>query len=367
MDVSFQSDSDFLILEMHDCLVYGKPLSQRIYVIEPSKTRPHTTILFIHGICEHAFRYFPIAIEWAREGYQVLLFDLRGHGLDSMPIKPFLWLARAYSEVKDARKLTNAIESGILNCLELIEQIQESHLDLLKSVKMADHLHQISSIISELTSQRAGPNDPPFFLAGHSLGGLLTTEAGWGLGNHGTVLPKGIILFSPALKPNAKPAGGCLESAVLSLSWNSHQSGWLAPVKWMLRGFASLNLKQDTHWVSDWISDIPDERELHRIDPLILRKVPLSYLSSIERQMIRTLDKGARYPVDAIIFVPLADRIVDAEGTVAFGETLCTSRGDKSSQLFVYGDFWCHELLRSSRRELILDAVYRWLDMHCEQ
>jgi len=361
MNVSFQSDSDALILKMYRCRAYCRTLSQRVYVVEPDDMPPRATILLVHGICEHPFRHFPVAVDLARVGYQILLFDLCGHGLESEQIDPFLWLAQAYLEITDAGELTNIIKSRLQDCSEAVERIWKTHLKCLKKTRMGDHLRQISSIIDDLSIS----NSPPFFLAGHSLGGLLAATAGWELANNGAVHPKGVILFSPAFRPCATPKGGWLEQAILNLSWASHHHAYLAPLRCIIKGFARLNLKQDVRWITNWISDIPEERELQSIDPLILRKVPMGYMASIERQMVSTIGKGARYPMDAIIFVPRDDRIVNAKGAVKFGRDLCASRDADSSQLLIYDNFWCHELLRSSKREHVLDAVYQWLHVHC--
>jgi len=232
---------------------------------------------------------------------------------------------------------------------------------------MRDHLNQISSIVKDLSSSKTDSNSPPFFLAGHSMGGLLAAEAGWRLGKDEPIRLRGVILLSPALRPIATPSGGWLEQAVLDLSWASRQHAYLAPIRWIIKAFASFNLKQDTSWVKDWVSDIPDERDLQGIDPLILHKAPLGYVASIEQQMFNTLGKGTNYPLDAIIFVPRDDRIVNAEGAIAFGRDLCTSRETESSQLIIYENFCYHELLRSSKRQQVLGVVYQWLDTHCKQ
>lgn len=121
------------------------------------------------------------------------------------------------------------------------------------------------------------------------------------------------------------------------------------------------NIEKGTRWVTCWVSDIPEERELYHVDPLTVRAAPLGYLASIERQMVSTLRRGTDYPVDAIVFVPLADRIVNSEGSVAFGERICATRGTGSS-LVTYSDFWCHELLRSSKKSVVLDTLYAWIE-----
>lgn len=365
MNVSYQSDSDALILKMDHCRAYYKTLSQRVYVVEPDDMPPRATILLVHGICEHPFRYFPVAVEWAREGYQTLLFDLYGHGLESEEIEPFLWLTKAYLETTDARECRDIIKSESPESSELAKRIRKTHLKRMKKVRMRDHLNQISSIVNDLSSSETDSKSPPFFLAGHSMGGLLAAEAGWRLGKDDPIRLRGVILFSPALRPIAKPSAGWLERAFMSLSWASHHHAYLVLARWIIKAFASLSLKQDTSWVKDWVSDIPDERDLQGIDPLILHKAPLGYVASIEQQMFNTIYKGASYPTDAIIFVPRDDHIVNAEGTIAFGGDLCTSRETESSQLIIYEDFWSHELLHSSKREQVLDAVYQWLDVHC--
>ena len=365
MNVSYQSDSDALILKMDHCRAYCKHLSQRVYVVEPDDMPPRATILLVHGICEHPFRYFPVTVELAREGYQTVLFDLYGHGLESEELEPFLWLAKAYLDTTDASECRGIIKSESPDCSELAKRIRKTHLKRMKKARMRDHLNQISSIVNDLSSSETDSNSPPFFLAGHSMGGLLAAEAGWRLGKDDPTRLSGIILFSPALRPIPKPSAGWLERAFMSLSWASYHHAYLTLARWIIKAFASLNLKQDTRWVKDWVSDISDERDLQGIDPLILHQAPLGYVASIEQQMFSTIYKGTNYPTDAIVFVPRDDRIVNAEGAITFGRDLCESR--ESSQLIIYEDFWSHELLRSSKREQALDAVYQWLDAHCKQ
>jgi alpha-beta hydrolase superfamily lysophospholipase len=364
MNVSFESNDDRLVQMISGCRIYYKPLEQPVFVVEPADTPPRAVILFIHGIGEHSFRYFNLAIEWAQEGYQTLLFDLQGHGSGIAQTEIILELAREYLKELDSEKFIDTIKSRVDSDPVLFETIRNRNVKLLTKTRMEDHATQVFSIINALSSSGGGSKPLPFFVAGHSLGGVLAANVGWHIGMSGRYRLDGIILFSLALKPIPKPSGSFIESAVVKISWYSRQNVLFSPLGWIIRGLARLNLKESTHWVSDWISDLPQEKDLHRADPLILRTVPLSYLAEIEGLMAETIGKGIGYPVDAVIFVPLADRIVNAEGSINFGNALRSSRKTERNLLVTYPEFPYHELLRSSKRTETLQVMYRWLQAH---
>lgn len=348
------------------CQAYCKSLQQqRVYVVEPLDAPPRAIILFSHGLCEHAFRHFPLAVELARQGYQTILFDLQGHGPDPEPIEPFLRLAKGYLEETDPQKLANRIVEEKIDT-QLVERIHKADLKRLKKVRMKDHLNRIDSIIRGLMASDSDADNPPFFMAGHSLGGLLAAETGWRLGKNGIIRPKGVILLSPGLRPIPPPSSGWLMSATFALSWRSYGNPFLTPVRWLLHGAMSLNFMQNICWVNKKISDIEDERKLHKVDPLILTKVPSGYATSIERQMAKTQRKGSDYPIDAIMIIPGDDHIVNPKGSIAFGKALCAKRGSEDSRLIIYDDFWCHELTHSSKKQETLEALLTWLEAHCK-
>ena len=364
MNVFFNSTTDKLLLQNNRLRIYYKPIEQPFFVFEPVDNPPQITILFIHGLCEHSFRYFKPAVKWAHKGYQILLFDLQGHGSKLAQMKTILKWARNYLNEPYTDEFRNILKSFANEDSNLFEKIREQNVRELANVKMDVHFEQILSIIHTMGSSEEGMKQRPFFVAGHSLGGLLAANVGWHLGKSRKNLLDGVILFSPALMPIAEPSGGVLQSAVVKLSWHSRQNLLLTPLGWLIRSFSKLGLNQNTSWVSEWISDIQYERDLHRVDPLLLRRVPVSYLAEIEKLMSETINKGSDYPVDSIIFAPLADPVVNAKGTVRFGRELQTSRKTDSNPLVTYPEFPYHELLRSSKREEVFEEMYRWLMAH---
>lgn len=360
MSISYQPDVDIPISEMSHCNIYCKDMEQRVYVVRPTASQPKATILLIHGLCEHPFRYFPLASDLASEGHQTILFDLKGHGLSFEEVKPYFKLIKEYAKTLDPAELANTILTEIANSVDYAK-VRKENINRLKKIEMEDHLAQINNIINALILPEVDMPDFHFFMAGHSLGGLIASEATWRLGKYGPIQPEGVILLSPALKTIAPPDSNFLTRAFLSISWESHQNIWLTPFRWLVKLLIIFGVKQDVSWSSNWISDIPAEKHLQCVDPLILRELPLGYLVSIEKQMVSTLPKGVDYPVDAIFFIPLDDQIVNPKGNVAFAKIVCNSRG-RDSSMTTYNDFWCHELHRSTKRGEVLDLICAWLN-----
>ncbi len=132
--------------------------------------RPRATVLIVHGLGEHAWRYNPLATELNAWGFVVRAYDQRGHG-DS---------------------------SGKQGCLP--------HDDTL--------LRDLADVLEDTRTTHCRRGDVPLILLGHSMGGLVAALYTTGqsvLGN--PQLVDALVLSSPALDPGLGP----LQRALLTL------------------------------------------------------------------------------------------------------------------------------------------------------
>jgi alpha-beta hydrolase superfamily lysophospholipase len=369
MQVHFESGVDQLIVEdtAEQYRVYRKCLHQPVYAVEPTDAQPRATILFLHGLCEHAYRHFPLGVEWATHGYQTLLINLAGHGVIPADEEKVRWLIKCYAEGTEPARMVDIIRSRPQTSLAYAQQIRAYNYRLLCGTRMADHDIQIDTIIRELALPLGQGKTPvPFFLGGHSLGGLLATEACRRLARYGSAIPDGVILVNPAFRPLPPPSASQLERGVMSLSLAAKSNRLLRPAGWVLNTFARLDFRVETTWSSEWISDIPPENELHRVDPLILRSVPSGYLTAIAERMAATVKHAAAFPAPVIAFVAQRDRVVDSGGATAFNRALCSGAEEIDHRIKSFSASASHDLSRSSERATVLQELYEWLDARCE-
>ncbi len=359
---SFRPDTDRLVTQTASCRLFFRPGEQPVYIAEPLDRAAAGTILFVHGLCEHAARNFPTAFDWAARGYRTVTLNLQGHGTELGAPETLEWLFQAYATQRDSSALATLLRARESEAGAAATPVHERNFATLRSTRMHHHLAQIRRVVQDLMGDEADAREPPvLFLAGHSLGGLLATEAGWQLAEHGPVRPTGVILFSPALRPIAPPGSNWLERRGLGLTWAAKRSVWLAPIGWIVNATARLNTRIDTSWASDCFSDLEAARDAQRNDPIFTKALPLSYLNAIQSQMAKTAARARRYPIRTLVIVPDQDPIVDSCGAIAFAQAVAEAHPDAGHRLVEFENLPCHELLRSSKRGETLAIVDEWL------
>lgn len=333
--------------------VYHKPLDQPVYVVDPVGT--HTaTIIWLHGLLEHAYRFLPHAISWAKQGYQVILLHLKGHGIEPHEFSDIQWLAEGYLKSHDSAGLCEYISRRADADPTYFVALAQRNYGRLCKLTMADHLKQVHMVVENLANITIEKN--PLFIGGHSLGGLIAAEAAAQLAADGPVTPAGVILLNPALRPS----GPGLARLPIELSWWGRCSVAAVPISAPFWGLMKCGVSFNTAWGSRWVSDIKAEQALHAADPLIGRRVPAAYLTQIQKQMAATLRRAADYPVDLILFSSRKDHIVHGRRAARFGAKVAEQRGE-STQVAMFTDTYAHELLRSTKRKEVSQRLYAWL------
>lgn len=253
-----------------------------------SCSQPKGTILVTHGIAEHSECYKAFAEDLNRYSYNVIVYDLHGHGRS------------------EGRR-------GV------VEKFDDYCEDLIKFTEhCVDHYK----------------NSLPFFLFGHSMGGLITVK---------TLLSKeisgidGVILSSP-----------CFGLKIQVPKWKER-----------LAQFGSDWLPNVTLWneirYEDLVRDI-DKAKSYASDPLRHEKIsPRLFLGMIESiEYIKKNEKNFSLP----LLVQLAgqDKICDTSQGIRFYEN-CSS---KLKKLFIY-DESLHEVYNDLDRDEALRDLIQFL------
>ncbi|MCA8961677.1 MAG: alpha/beta hydrolase, partial [Planctomycetes bacterium] len=89
------------------------PGVHRRWVVESESVEGTAELVFVHGLCEHAYRVFPLARRLARCGLRVHLLHQPGHGVPESDLHedPSNELARLYFESEDAGTIVRGCAS----------------------------------------------------------------------------------------------------------------------------------------------------------------------------------------------------------------------------------------------------------------
>lgn len=205
-------------------------------------------------------------------------------------------------------------------------------------------LNQVDDLLADLGALvslvRAEQPDGPLVLMGHSLGGLVAGRYMAGFTERrrpAWLVPvNGAILCSPALQPRNPPPA------------------WLvnALARWLPRLPLSTRLSFDPNA----ISRDPAVVQAYLADPLIRLRITPLLARFIMTAGAFTLDRAPYWVKPTLHLYAGADQIVDPRGSVAFAQR--APSGLVRSQVF---DGHAHELFNDVDRELVFEAVGRWL------
>ncbi|MGE3164975.1 MAG: alpha/beta fold hydrolase [Planctomycetota bacterium] len=331
------------------------------YSFEPIASDPWAEAIVVHGICEHAFRWFPFARQLVRHGISVRLAHLPGHGpptshpseWDALGIDTLRFSAQ---ELVDRWRMVPPLER------QRAARVRRGQTRTLRGLRLDQALEQVAQLArcgpTHEQSDRAGRR--PLFIIGHSLGGLIAAEVAARLAEHDRTALAGVILLNPALQPTAH---GVVGRWIVRQSWQARTTrsgpGLLGRIA---AGAARCGVGVSTRWATPFVSDLAVEQRLQAADPLILRKVPLSFLLQVEALMARTAARVAPYPLPVFLQVSGADRVVDPAGALRFASTLQQSPHAGRCGVVSWPGFEPHDAVRSSRGGPLVERLVAWCD-----
>jgi alpha-beta hydrolase superfamily lysophospholipase len=338
---------------------------ERYYIVEP-RGEVKANIILVHGLTEHAGRHFQTARWLAELGYRSFLLDLVGHGGHGRPLADSLWVYEALAtasnstdaeaRLKEHHKEKNKTEQNKKG--KKATAFTPYQFETLSRTAFETHFRQLDRLLAALQASRLDAG-LPLFLLGHSMGGLLCSELAWRWHRRGVENLAGVILSSPAYRPQGRP-DQWLENLLIGRVWEERQKHF-APLRTLVKGALSFNIPYDTTWSAPWISDLEVERELYRNDPLVPHQGPSSYASSIEDQMVRTVGRTEPFPVDGLLLLPGEDGVTSVQGGLDFAAKMQAGVGTDRFALQHYSQVCAHDLLRSSVSVQVRATIAGWL------
>ena len=261
----------------------------RIAVVDHQLQAPVARVLIVHGYAEHLGRYADLVWRLAAAGLECHLFDLRGHG---------------HSEGTSAH---------VSDFQLYIDDLQ----------RIVDHVRTASSV--------------PFFIIGHSLGGLIALEFA-----STRVDPcDGLIVSAPYLRPAFKiPRFKRILASVASR---------IAPA-----------LPFNNTLKPEWLSTDPRVGEAYAADPLVKRTTTPRWFTEVERVQGRILDRATNLTVPLLMLLGAEDRIADNR----IAEAAFSATGSADKRLKVYPGMR-HEIFNEIEREIVINDAIQWLRSRC--
>lgn len=262
----------------------GRRLYEQIWLPE-GKTR--ALLVLVHGLAEHSGRYAVAAERLTGRGYALHTADLRGHGRSD-----------------GARCFVRSFDEYL------------GDLDV-------------------LIGRAAGPNgEKPWFLWGHSMGGLIATS--WAITRQPPCC--GLVLSGPLLRvPDTfYPCLRCLA----------------APVSRILPRWRAVRVN-----FAD-ISRDPQRVSQFQADPWVFHgRLPVRTSAEILRMTRFASERRAAVRLPLLVMHGTADRLCDP----AASRDLCTHAAASDKTLRLYEGLY-HDVLREPESEEVLADLIAWLD-----
>lgn len=253
---------------------------------------PRSVLLVVHGLAEHSGRYERFGQDLAATGHSVFALDLRGHG-DS-----------------DGRR---------------------GH------VRRFDHLLQdVDRFRREV--QGMVPHETPFFLVGHSLGGLIALRY--------------LEEYNPEFR-----------GAVLSAPWLATAlpiPHWKVGLAQVLTKIApSLPLRAPVP--PEYLSHDPMVADAYRSDPLVHERITPRMFTELSSAMGLVFQRADRIGVPLLFLLPGGDLVTDTARTRALARSI--HQVEVTTRLFPQA---YHELFNEVDRSLVLSELRAWLAARLE-
>jgi acylglycerol lipase len=246
-------------------------------------------LLIVHGLAEHSGRYMNVVNHFVPMGYAVYALDHIGHGKSSG--------TRVY-----------------------VEQF-EDYTDTLKSY---------------FDMVRQWQPEPPVFLMGHSMGGLIGAAY---LLDHQTELA-GAVLSGPAVKvhDNVSPAFIFVGKVISAL----------------MPKFGLISLE------AEGVSRDPAVVQAYVNDPLVHHGKTTARLSAeLVKSIQRVTAEAAKITLPILLLQGSADKLVDPKGA----QMLYDAVSSRDKTIRIYDGFY-HEVFNEPEHDQVLGDVRGWLEAH---
>ncbi|MFT7619930.1 MAG: alpha-beta hydrolase superfamily lysophospholipase [Planctomycetota bacterium] len=338
---------------------------ERVFSIEPRGGSARGIIFWVHGLTDHAARQFESATWLAKRRFRVILFELQGHGGREFGIEESWGQATSYFRLQGN---TNAVAEEIRSRASIRrgfrERVSEVQFTALKRTTFDDHLIQIERVLSRLVA--SGRSDLPFFFCGHSMGALLCLESIRQSRSSAQTNLGGLILMAPGFLPLARP-GRPAEKALIKVFQSMSNGSPLSLIGASARRVLNLDFPFDISWGVPFVSDQSAENKLVDLDPLNLRKLPSSYVSSVLSRVIEINRTIPDFLPNTLMLLPEKDSIVDIAGSEKFLEKARRAIGRSRISTARFPFLHAHNLLRSSARAQARSVILNWLEKRLDQ
>jgi alpha-beta hydrolase superfamily lysophospholipase len=258
---------------------------------EPEAGKPRALIALIHGVGEHTSRYTHVAAALTGAGYALVGFDLRGHGRSGG--------ARGHSPSLDA------------------------------------YMQDIRGFLEFLKQRYPGL---PYFLYGHSLGGLLTLayviQYGGGL--------KGVVVASAALRSPLQEQKAKIAMVKLL--------GSLLPTLTLPSGLDANAISHDQEVVQKYVHD-----------PLVHSSTSLGFGKAALNAIDLCFARAGEFPVPLLMMHGTGDQIAYSSGSEQFAK-LARAAGREVTLKLWQGLY--HELHNEPEKADVFKFMIEWLDRH---
>lgn len=258
---------------------------------EPDIVQPKAVVCHVHGLGEHSARYAHVAEAFSKEGFVLFTSDLRGHGRSAGP-----------------RGHVGAIEDFMQDIDVLFEQARSRYPEL------------------------------PFFLYGHSLGGILVLH--YGLSRKPDV--KGVIATSSGLRT-------ALEKQPLKV-FLAKVLGSLIPSTTIVSGLDPNGISHDKNVV-----------KAYQEDPLVHDKASLGFGKVMLGVTKWTLEHAGEFSRPLLLLHGKADPIAFPSGSIEFAAPL------KEKCTLVLWEDGYHELHNEPNKAEVLKTMTLWMDARLQE
>jgi alpha-beta hydrolase superfamily lysophospholipase len=256
------------------------------------ETDPKAIIALIHGLGEHTDRYGHVGEAFTRAGLALAGFDLRGHGRSGGP---------------------------------------RGHFPSLQAV-----MRDISEFFTFLHGRY--PQDLPFFLYGHSLGGLLTLA--YALHNKPAV--NGVIVTSPGLR-------SALQSQKFKILM-ARLLGSLAPGLTLSSGLDAATISRDPRVVEAYVHD-----------PWVHDKTSMGFGKAALEAIDFVFAHASEFPAPLLVMHGTADQLAFPSGSQDLVKLV---PGDVTLKLW---DGLYHETHNEPEQARVLQTSIDWMNAHLQR